>query len=122
MSILRFFAGMFEHLDSVRARHFILHVLSPVHRILDEGSIPESEDAQIGESAQSRGRSGLMSLSDALRELAIEVRDFVQTKVGATEFSRVWESIRQKTASKREERRDTKNRMVSRPHPCEYRC
>jgi hypothetical protein len=50
---------------------------------------------------------------DELRQLATEVRDFVQNKIGSSEFSRTWEDIRKRSGSKREERRDAKHRMVS---------
>ena len=36
MAILRFFAGVFEHLSTAQARTFLPHVLNPLHRILDE--------------------------------------------------------------------------------------
>jgi U3 small nucleolar RNA-associated protein 20 len=51
--------------------------------------------------------------SDDLKQLATEVRDLVQTKVGTSVFSRTWESMRQRVAGKREERRDARNRLVS---------
>jgi U3 small nucleolar RNA-associated protein 20 len=47
--------------------------------------------------------------------LGVEVRDFVQTKVGVTDFSRVWENLRRHTTEKREDRRQAKNQLVS-PH------
>jgi U3 small nucleolar RNA-associated protein 20 len=50
--------------------------------------------------------------SDDLKQLATEVRDFVQNKVGTTEFSKVWEGMRRKVSERREERRDAKNRLV----------
>jgi U3 small nucleolar RNA-associated protein 20 len=41
----------------------------------------------------------------------------VQTKVGVTDFSRVWESLRKKTGQKREERRQVRSQMVSSEEP-----
>lgn len=49
---------------------------------------------------------------DDLRQLATEVRDFIQTKVGVTDFSRVWESLRRHTSERREGRRQAKNQLV----------
>lgn len=37
MSILRFFAGAFESFPAAQAKHFSMHALSPIYRILDEG-------------------------------------------------------------------------------------
>lgn len=52
--------------------------------------------------------------ADNLRLLATEVRDFVQNKIGPTDFSQVWESLRKKVRETREGRREEKNRMVRR--------
>ena len=60
----------------------------------------------------------MADISDDLKQLATEVRDFVQNKVGTTEFSRVWEDLRKKVAEKRGERRDAKNVMVRRRSAC----
>jgi U3 small nucleolar RNA-associated protein 20 len=51
-------------------------------------------------------------MADDLRQLGVEVRDFVQTKVGVTDFSRVWENLRRHTTEKREDRRQAKNQLV----------
>jgi len=60
----------------------------------------------------------MADILDDLKQLATEVRDFVQNKVGTTEFSRVWEDLRKKVAEKRGERRDAKNVMVRRRSAC----
>jgi U3 small nucleolar RNA-associated protein 20 len=36
MSILRFFAGVFEAFTVRQAKGFLLHILSPIYRILDD--------------------------------------------------------------------------------------
>lgn len=48
LSILRFFAGMYEHFSPEQARHFLPHVLNPIHRILDEGGDLASTDPGQG--------------------------------------------------------------------------
>jgi len=53
------------------------------------------------------------NMTDDLRQLGVEVRDFVQTKVGVTDFSRVWENLRRHTTEKREDRRQAKNQLVN---------
>ncbi len=56
MAILRFFAGVMEHLDVKHARRFMLHVLSPIYRVLDEGGDLASEAGpQIGTSQEPLG-------------------------------------------------------------------
>ena len=101
-----------DHLEQKQAERYLVHVLSPIYRVLDEGGDLTAESgAQIGELA---GSSGPLALTtDDLKQLATEVRDLVQSKVGTSMFSRTWESMRQRVAGKREERRDARNRLVS---------
>jgi U3 small nucleolar RNA-associated protein 20 len=40
------------------------------------------------------------------------VRDFVQSKIGTTDFSHVWENLRQVTRERREGRREKRNTMA----------
>ena len=54
----------------------------------------------------------LTGRSDEMRQLATEVRDFVQSKVGTTEFSRAWEELRRRVSERREGRKDARNRLV----------
>ncbi|WVQ83544.1 hypothetical protein IAT38_005685 [Cryptococcus sp. DSM 104549] len=97
LSILRFFAGVTECLSKAQAIGFLVHILSPVYRILDEGGdLGQVEDSQI----------------DALRALALQIREFVQTKTGTTAFSRAWETLRQSTQAKRQGRKDERVRMA----------
>lgn len=112
LSILRFFAGVMDHLQQKQAARYLVHVLSPIYRILDEGGDLTAESGpQIGEQVACLSPCALTS--DDLKQLATEVRDLVQTKVGTSVFSRTWESMRQRVAGKREERRDARNRLVS---------
>jgi U3 small nucleolar RNA-associated protein 20 len=48
MSILRFFAGVYEHFTPEQAKHFLPHTLNPVYRILDEGGDLASTEAGTG--------------------------------------------------------------------------
>ncbi|EIW69152.1 hypothetical protein TREMEDRAFT_71796 [Tremella mesenterica DSM 1558] len=95
MAILRFFAGMYQTLSRSQSSRFLPHVLSPIHRILD--------DVELSTTATEL---------DALRALATEIRDFVQTKVPASDFAKTWESLRRHTTEKREERRQARNSMA----------
>ena len=64
-----------------------------------------------------RKTSSLQSTADAMldemRQLATEVRDFVQSRVGTTEFSRAWEKLRRRVSERREGRKDARDRLVS---------
>lgn len=49
MAILRFFAGVMEHLDQAQAKGFLVHVLNPIHRITDEsGDLASAQGEGIG--------------------------------------------------------------------------
>ena len=48
MSVLRFFAGVYEHFTSEQAKRFLPHVLNPVYRILDQGGDLASSDVAGG--------------------------------------------------------------------------
>ncbi|KAL1410173.1 U3 snoRNP protein [Vanrija albida] len=98
MSILRCYAGIYEALNKRQARGFLIHILSPIYRILDDE----------GDLAGLDGAGGI----DDLRTLATEVRDFVQAKVGATNFSKTWEKIRRHVGDKRQVRREARSRMA----------
>ncbi|TXT11027.1 hypothetical protein VHUM_01778 [Vanrija humicola] len=98
MSILRCYAGIYEALTKRQARGFLIHILSPIYRILDDE----------GDLAGLDGAGGV----EELRQLATEVRDFVQTKVGATNFSKTWEKIRRHVGDKRQVRREARSRMA----------
>ncbi|ODN80830.1 hypothetical protein L202_02973 [Cryptococcus amylolentus CBS 6039] len=97
LSILRFFAGVTECLSKAQAIGFLVHVLSPVYRILDEGGdLGQVEDKQV----------------DDLRELATQVREFVTTKSGISAFSKAWEKLRQTVTAKRQERREGRVKLA----------
>ncbi|EJT46124.1 hypothetical protein A1Q1_05335 [Trichosporon asahii var. asahii CBS 2479] len=96
-SILRFFAGITQAFTAQQARHYLPHILNPIYRILDEGGDLQGLE---GESI------------DALRKLTIEIRDFVQEKVGTTAFGRTWEQVRRKTFAKRKQRKDFRDQLV----------
>lgn len=116
LSILRFFAGMVEHLELQMVNQFLVHILSPIYRILDdEGDMNAKDggDADLGEYTSTL--KAVLMPSDELRQLATEVREFVQNKVGTTEFSRVWEGLRKKVVAKRGERRQKGQVMVCIP-------
>jgi len=86
LSIFRWFAAMASHMDSESLETFLIHILSPVYRILDDDTI---RDAQM----------------DELKTLAQELQSLVQTKVGTTSFSNVYNRIKQGVLTVRRERK-----------------
>ncbi|KAH9925892.1 armadillo-type protein [Epithele typhae] len=76
-SILKWFAAMISHLDATLVERFLVHILNPVYRIVEDDTI---RDPQM----------------DDLKGLAVELQDLLQLKVGTTKFSTVYSSLRQK--------------------------
>ncbi|KAL7419756.1 U3 snoRNP protein [Cryptotrichosporon argae] len=96
LAILRFFAGVVERNAAV-ARTYLVHCLSPVYRILDGGDLVGVEGEGV----------------DNLRQTALELRELVQAKVGASAFSRAWDGLRRRVGARRDERRAQRVRMAA---------
>ncbi|WWC98879.1 hypothetical protein V866_005773 [Kwoniella sp. B9012] len=97
LSILRFFAGVYEALSAKQGKTYLMHILSPIYRILDEGGdLAKNEDGQVEE----------------LRQLSMQIREFVQSKAGTSAFSTVWEKLRRSTINRREGRREEKVKLA----------
>jgi len=97
LAIFRWFAAMTSHLDSEALEAFLMHILSPVYRIMDDDTI---RDAQM----------------DELKALAQELQSLVQTKVGTTSFSNVYNRIKQSVLAVRRERK-TARALQATSHP-----
>ncbi|KAG7091487.1 hypothetical protein E1B28_010518 [Marasmius oreades] len=89
MSVLRWFAVMTSYLESDVLERFLVHILSPVYRITEDDTI---HDPKMSE----------------LKDVSVELRDLVQSKVGATKFSGVYNQIRQGVLSVQKERKEAK--------------
>ncbi|KAI0316098.1 armadillo-type protein [Amylostereum chailletii] len=97
-AILRWFAAMATFLDSSRLIAFLPHILSPVYRISEDDSV---RDARM----------------DELKATAIELRELVQQKAGATAFASVYGRIRQRVQEVQRERRAARvNLTAINPH------
>ncbi|KAJ7227174.1 armadillo-type protein [Mycena pura] len=94
LAVLRWFAAMAAHMDSGRLEAFLVHVLTPVYRIAEDDTI---RDAQM----------------DELKATCIELQDLVQSKVGPTKFSAVYNQIRQGVLGVQRERRATRVLQVT---------
>ncbi|KAJ9115827.1 hypothetical protein QFC22_004968 [Naganishia vaughanmartiniae] len=97
-AVLQFFALMVNFLPVERTTRYLKHVLSPIYRIADDEG-----DVRITPGDQQLER---------LYELSIEVRDLVQSKVGTTAFSSVWEQLRKRSVEKRGNRKSEQHRMA----------
>ncbi|KAJ9108547.1 hypothetical protein QFC19_002263 [Naganishia cerealis] len=97
-AVFQFFALMINFLPVERTNRYLKHVLSPIYRIADEEG-----DVRITPGDQQLER---------LYELSIEVRDLVQSKVGTTAFSTVWEQLRKRSVEKRGSRKAEQHRMA----------
>ncbi|KAF8058584.1 armadillo-type protein [Lyophyllum atratum] len=93
LSVLRWFAAMTAHMDAGRLEKFLVHILTPVYRILEDDTI---RDAQMEE----------------LKTLATELQDLLQSKVGTTKFSTTYNQIRQGVLGVRRERKAARATQV----------
>ncbi|KAI0667027.1 armadillo-type protein [Trametes maxima] len=85
-AVLKWFAAMVSHMEAADVERFLMHILSPLYRIIEDDTI---RDQYIGD----------------LKTLAIELQDLVQNKVGTTKFAHVYNNIRQKVLALRRDRR-----------------
>lgn len=86
LAILRWFAAMASHMDGGRLEKYLVHILTPLYRIVEDDTI---HDAQMTE----------------LKTLGIELQDLVQEKVGTIKFSGVYSQIRQGAVGIQRERK-----------------
>ncbi|KAL0573671.1 U3 snoRNP protein [Marasmius crinis-equi] len=89
MSVLRWFAAMASYLEPSVLERFLVHTLSPVYRITEDDTI---QDPKMSE----------------LKDVSVELRDLIQSKVWATKFTTVYNQIRQGVLSVRKERKEAK--------------
>ncbi|KZV87291.1 hypothetical protein EXIGLDRAFT_773803 [Exidia glandulosa HHB12029] len=93
-SAMKFFAAMASHMEPAQTARFLLHILAPVQRVLDEDTIADPS-------------------MDALKTLATEVQDLVQKQVGTTAFTEVYSRLRNKAMAVRRDRKEAKALMVA---------
>ncbi|WFC95922.1 U3 snoRNP protein [Malassezia brasiliensis] len=84
-AIFKWFAAIATQLEPARLETFLVHILSPIQRIVED----DTADA-------------------ALRTLADEVQELVQGRVSAPAFTRAYAHVRQSIATKRRERRNAR--------------
>ncbi|KAK0476052.1 armadillo-type protein [Armillaria novae-zelandiae] len=94
LSVLRWFAAMASFLEPKRLEVFLVHILSPVYRIIEDDTI---RDQQM----------------DELKTLATELQDLVQSRVGSAAFSTIYNQIRQGVLGVRRERKAVRALQVA---------
>ncbi|KAF8514623.1 armadillo-type protein [Gautieria morchelliformis] len=95
LAIFRWFAAMASHMDAALLETYLVHILTPVYRIIDDDTIHDS------------------SMGD-LKTLTQELLELVQNKVGTTKFADVYNRIRQGVATVRKERKMEKDIQTTR--------
>lgn len=84
-TVLKWMAAMATQLDVDVVSHFLIHILSPILRVMDDDQAPED-----------------------LKLLASEVQDLVQEKVGPSQFTRTYAHVKQSVLDKRRERKNAR--------------
>ncbi|WFD24759.1 U3 snoRNP protein [Malassezia equina] len=84
-AVLKWFAAMTSQLEAPVISRFLVHILSPILRMMDDEQAPED-----------------------LKTLANEVQDMVQEHVGPVAFTRVYTHVKQTLLEKRRTRKHTR--------------
>jgi len=95
---------MASYIDPQRLEPFLVHILTPVHRITEDDTIRDPQMGGFHLSALLTHLTGYV-ISDELKILAIEVQDLIQSKVGTTKFSAAYSHIRQTVIGIQRERK-----------------
>ncbi|KAK7033108.1 DRIM domain-containing protein, partial [Favolaschia claudopus] len=94
LAALRWFAAMAAHMDAEKLERFLVHVLTPAYRFAEDDTIRDSQ-------------------MDEIKTICIELQDLVQSKVGTTKFSAVYNQIRQSVLGVQRERKAAKVLQVT---------
>ncbi|KAF9461849.1 armadillo-type protein [Collybia nuda] len=94
LSALRWFAAMTSYMAPKKIEKFLVHILTPVYRLIEDDTIRDSQ-------------------MEELKTLATELQDLVQNKVGTTKFSAAYNQIRQGVLGVRRERKAAKVLQVT---------
>lgn len=101
-------------MESAKLKNFLIHILTPVYRLTEDDTI---RDAQMGTISYSLTISSSLFISslvaEELKTTAVELQDLIQAKVGVTNFSTVYNQIRQSVLEVRRGRKVAKILQVS---------
>ncbi|KAJ3935001.1 MAG: armadillo-type protein [Lentinula lateritia] len=93
-AVIRWFAAMVSFLDAVVLERFLVHILSPIYRIIEDDTIRDTKMTE-------------------LKDTAVELRDLVQSKVGTTKFSTIYNQIRHNIVALQRERKEARVLQVA---------
>ena len=97
---------MASHMEAASLERFLVHILTPVYRLIEDDTI---RDSQMGKYYHPHSNSLIwISCAEELKTTAVELQDLVQSKVGTTKFSLVYNQIRQSALSIRRKRKVAK--------------
>ena len=99
---------MASYLEPGLLERFLVHILSPVYRITEDDTIRDPKMCKFGYRSPTSGLSEIFFFAADLKDIAIELRDLVQSRVSASKFTTVYNQIRQGTLSVRKERKEAK--------------
>ncbi|GJJ08423.1 hypothetical protein Clacol_002639 [Clathrus columnatus] len=86
LAVFRWFAAMSLHLPPSTLVHYLNHMLNPIYRVLEDDSIHDNS-------------------MEELKTLAMELLDLIQGQVGTTKFSEVYNTIKHRANTVRQERK-----------------
>ncbi|KAG6860769.1 hypothetical protein C0995_007801 [Termitomyces sp. Mi166 len=86
LAVIRWFAAMSSYMGASHLEKFLVHILTPLHRLLEEDTIRDSQ-------------------MDELKTLGTELQDVLQGKVSPTKFSTAYNQIRQSVLGVRKDRK-----------------
>jgi U3 small nucleolar RNA-associated protein 20 len=106
---------MIGYLPVTLAERFLIHVLIPVYRIIEDDTV---HDSQMGELYVLQYLPCLCQPHNVeeLKTLSVELQDLIQAKIGMTKFSAVYNQIRQGAAGLRQERKAARAFLVRHTH------
>lgn len=89
-------------MEATRLEQFLVHILTPVYRITEDDTIRDPQMSKFLPMPIAR----LLNLNLAeLKTIATELQGLVQSKVGVTQFTSVYNQIRQSVLGLRRERK-----------------
>lgn len=94
---------MTSYMDADRVEQFLVHILTPVYRLIEDDTI---RDSQMGTYSFLFLAPLIINYDvEEVKTTAVELQDLVQAKVGTTKFSIIYNQIRQKTLEIRRNRK-----------------
>lgn len=104
-AILKWMAAIMSQLDIEMSKRYLVHVVAPIYRILESNiTIPNMSDAN-GRKPSKMGDIAAAERRSSLENLAREVQELLQAKVGTQLFAFTYATVKRKANDKRHQRR-----------------